>query len=81
MQMGLGSGLNPKLGLKLTCEEMLAFLKRHMPEAGSSKSATSSSQSTDALCQHVATIPLKEEEGAVYKSILGDKCALFKMRT
>lgn len=81
MQMGLGSGLNPKLGLKLTCEEMLAFLKRHIPEAGSGGSATSSSPSVDTLSDHVATIPLKEEEGAVYKSILGDKCALFRMRT
>ena len=79
--MGLGSGLNPKLGLKLTCEEMLAFLKRHIPEAGSSGSGTSNSQTLSTLSKQVATIPLKEEEGALYKSILGDKCALFKMQT
>ncbi|KAK9825044.1 hypothetical protein WJX74_003537 [Apatococcus lobatus] len=79
--MGLGSGLNPKLGLKLTCEEMLAFLKRHIPEAGSSVSTISSSQKVNGLSKQVATVPLQQEEDAVYKSILGDKCALFKMRT
>ncbi len=79
LQMGLGSKLHPKEGMKLTCNEMLAFLKRHIPEAKASGS--NSSRSASGLQQQVATIPLAADEGPVYKQILGDKCAIFKMST